>query len=120
MVSDEVVSTVIADINYFSRAAKFEKEKPFVTSFPIDGIEGACVSNHVFDVKRMKIHDVRAGFTPLLNTHGFTYLTAKTAIKRGEFDSEEIVRSHYFSELKSLLQSKFREYTAFAFFDYEV
>lgn len=52
--------------------------------------------------------------------HQFTDLTAATVIKIGDFNPDEVVRSHYFSELKSLLHSKFREYAAFAFFDYEV
>jgi hypothetical protein len=120
MASEKADESIVAAINYFSRDAKFEYEKPYVTSFPVDGIEGACVTNHMFDVKQMEIYDVRAGFTPQLDVHGFVYLTAPTAMKPADFDSDAIVRGRYFSELKSILHSAFPEYITLAFFDYEV
>lgn len=120
MCSFPVPSEVSTNINYFSRRAKFDHEKPFVTSFPVDGIKGATITNHEFDTHLTTVKNARGQFCPKLNIHGFTYLSAPTSMSLDDFDKRSVVQEKYFPELKGLLKSTFPEYTAFAFFDYEV
>jgi hypothetical protein len=47
MASEESPQTVIAKIHYFSRNTKFDTEKSYVTSFPVEGIEADNIAHHL-------------------------------------------------------------------------
>ncbi|KAJ5726211.1 uncharacterized protein N7483_007568 [Penicillium malachiteum] len=102
MCTNHFPSEVSAKLNYFSRNPRFEHEKPFVTSFPVDEIEGAAITNHEFDTRLTKVRNIRGQSLPSLNTHGFTYLTSPTLMTLAEFDESVIVREKYFPELKDI------------------
>ncbi len=110
---------VTANINYFSRDVKFRHEKPYVTSFPVDNIEVARVSNHENTAVAVAIRDLRDVPTPSLDVQGFTVLTAPTSLSYADFANRETVRSKYFAELRDILKQAFPKYQTLVFFDHE-
>ncbi|PVH71860.1 hypothetical protein DL98DRAFT_553444 [Cadophora sp. DSE1049] len=121
MVSSGISTDARANISYFSSDAKFNLEKPYTTSFPVDDIAGASVSNHEWTQVEGAIRDLREhDLSPQLDSHGFTILPSKTTMTFDDFKSRDIVEERYFPELASLMQQHFPQYKTFAFFDYAI
>ncbi|KAK3984185.1 hypothetical protein QBC44DRAFT_337448 [Cladorrhinum sp. PSN332] len=111
---------VTAVINYFSRDPKFQREKPYVTSFPVDDIEGASVSNHENEPVPVNMSDIRGLPPPSLDREGFTILESPTSLTYDDFANRELVRSQYFAELREMLKKAFPHYRTLVFFDHEI
>lgn len=111
---------VETEIGYFSRDPKYDTEKPYVTSFPVDNFPGAKVNNHEWVFYKSVVGDVRDKFTPSLDIQGFQYLNWKTEIGRPDFEVDETVKSRYYSELAEMIKQAFPRYKKLAFFDYAV
>jgi hypothetical protein len=116
-----MVKDMAASLNYFSRDSKFQLEKPYVTSFPVDGIQDAKVSNHENTAVEVFIRDLRGvATTPSLDKGGFCVVMAPTTPSYDDFNSRDKIRSVYFPELRKMLKALFPHYSKFAFFDFEV
>ena len=75
---DRLLST---EIVYFSRDERYDNEKPYITSFPVDQLDGAKIDNHKFDHVPVTVQDMRGQFTPKLDVNGFCFVE-QPAIKR--------------------------------------
>lgn len=110
-----------AVINYFARDPKFLNEKPYVTSFPVEDINDAEVSNHANTPVKVKIQNLRILSSTSIDIEGFTYMSAPTSLSPDDFNSRDKIRTEYFHELREVLHRAFpKKYTSYAFFDYEV
>jgi hypothetical protein len=124
MAQDLPIGALRATINYFSSDPKFDREKPYVTSFPVDDIPGAKVTNHESEKQEVTVLDMRTSFEsslpPSLEREGFMYLGAASSMSEADFCSSTTIRSKYFEELRTVLHKTFPRYHAFVFFDYEI
>jgi hypothetical protein len=121
MASSNLSTDIRANITYFSSDEKFKHVKPYTTSFPVDDIPGASVSNQEWSEVEVAIQDLRVNdLSPQLDIHGFTVLKSNTALVFDDFKSRDTVEESYFPELADLVQQYFPQYKTFAFFDYEV
>ncbi|KAI1500563.1 hypothetical protein F5X99DRAFT_234224 [Biscogniauxia marginata] len=135
------------ELVYFSRDEKFLHEKPYTTAFAVDHIPGARVDNHEFERSVVRVrplsrchqrrnrlsdhvdddddggeklsrnYEMTKGLEPRLDTHGFTFVRAETALERADFDDPSIVATRYYAELAALLKREFPHYRKVAFFD---
>lgn len=111
---------VHTEVAYFSRDTKYDTEKPYTTSFPVDDIAGAKVDSHQWVFHPRTIGDVRNRFIPDLDVHGFQFIEWETGLSRTDFSIDEIVISRYYSELAEMLRKTFPRYKKLAFFDHAV
>ena len=116
---DDGVRTEIA---YFSRDGRYNVEKPYTTSFPVDGIRDpeAKVDNHRFELHLTRVQNARNTFEPVLGVHGFQFLSWTTGLARADFNSSDTIVTHYYAELATLIRSNFPQYRRVAFFDHAV
>jgi hypothetical protein len=117
--SDDTIQTEIA---YFSRDGLYDAEKPYTTSFPVDGIHDpdAKVDNHKFELHTTRVQNARAALNPVLGVHGFQFLPWPTGLARADFDSSETIVTRYYAELAALLKDNFPQYKRVAFLDHAV
>lgn len=101
MASSGVSTDVRANVTYFSGDEKFKHVKPYTTSFPVDDIPGASVSNQEWSEVEVAIQHLRGnGLSPQLDVYGFTVLKCKTALVFDDFKSirhsgEYFVQQHF-------------------------
>ncbi|KAI1760073.1 hypothetical protein GGR53DRAFT_523378 [Hypoxylon sp. FL1150] len=111
---------VETEIGYFSRNPRYNTEKPYITSFPVDDIPGAKVNNHEWVYHKTTVEDVRGKSMPSLDTQGFQYIDWKTNISRSDFELDETIGSRYYGELAEMIRQFFPRYKKLAFFDYAI
>lgn len=111
---------VETEIGYFSRDEKYDEEKPYTTSFPVDDIPGAKVDNHQWEFFPSQVRDLRSELVPELDVHGFQYVEWDTSLSRSDFALEQCVVTRYYSELAEMLKRLFPRYKKLAFFDHAV
>jgi len=107
-------------MKYFSRDNKFDDEKPFILSFPVDGIPGAVSTNHEFVHAPTRIQALRALPTPRLDTEGFTYLLLPTQLSYDDFASDENVCTTYFDEITAAIRTSFPHYKEIVYVDHQI
>ncbi|KAK7981655.1 methyltransferase [Apiospora saccharicola] len=105
------------EIVYFSRDKRYDTEKPYTTSFPVDQLEGAKIDNHQFDHVPVTVHDMRGCFTPNLNTNGFCFVDHPTTLDSRDFDDVQAVTEVYFAELADMFKKHFPQYRKISFVD---
>lgn len=115
--SEDCVET---EIGYFSRDKKYDEEKPYTTSFPVDDIPGAKVDNHQWEFFPSQVRNCRSELVPDLDVHGFQYVECDTSLSRSDFAIEQCVVTRYYSELAEMLKRLFPRYKKLAFFDHAV
>jgi hypothetical protein len=111
------VTTVM---KYFSRDDKFSKEKPFILSFPIDGIEGAVSTNHEFVHATTQIQALRALPRPNLDIEGFTYISLPTQLSYDDLALDDKVCGTYFDEITAAVRTSFPRYREIVYVDHQV
>ncbi|KAF4997491.1 hypothetical protein FGRMN_3855 [Fusarium graminum] len=71
MVKDMTGSTFVkANIPYLARDELFKHEKPYGADFAVDEIDGASITNYVFDTRPVLVHNIRLRSTAFPNGHG--------------------------------------------------
>ncbi|KAI0182113.1 hypothetical protein GGR52DRAFT_527445 [Hypoxylon sp. FL1284] len=114
--TDNIIKT---EIGYFSRSPRYDTEKPYTTSFPVDHIPGAQHNNQEWVFHNTAVEDARDE-RPELDTQGFQYLEWKTNLSRPDFKLEENIKTRYYRELAEMIKRAFPRYKKLAFFDYGV
>ncbi|KAI2616844.1 hypothetical protein GGR54DRAFT_609055 [Hypoxylon sp. NC1633] len=101
MATQGCVTTVI---KYLKPLALYQTEKPFKIAFDVSEIAEAQKTNHEFVDHHISVTDVRGTedqFT--LDKNGFQFCKLPTSLRKDDFDSDEIVRSQLYSEVKELV-----------------
>lgn len=76
-------------MTFLSRNELYGTEKPYATDFPIYGIEGTKMTNHVFETHPVTFHDARtAADSFALDQNEFCYIKAKTSLQAERATSE--------------------------------
>lgn len=126
MASTVPQNMVPRDINshvvFLSRNELYQTEKPYATDFPVDEIEGAKVSNHIFDTRPVTFHNARGVKEPFsLDRNGFCYIKAKTSLQPEDATPEwtEAMEQHM-QEIADLLHDKLPQYNEIKSMDFQV
>jgi len=107
-------------IRYLARSETYQREKPYVVTFPVTDISEAKSSNHCFQSQPCTVRDARGLGNFDLDACGFTFTEHRTLLSLEEFQSPKIVESAYYSELTQFIHSHFPQFTDLVFLDYEV
>ena len=99
-------------MTFLSRNELYQTEKPYATDFPVDDIEGAEMTNHLFDTHPVTFHDARATKVPFsLDVNGFCFVKAKTSLRAETATSERTkVMEQYMQEVADIVRETFPEY----------
>lgn len=109
-------------MTFLSRDDLYQAEKPYTTDFPVDHIEGAKITNHIFDVRPVTFHDGRVVKKPFdLDKNGFCFIEAKTSLQAEDATSERTpVMEKYMQEISDILSMKFPQYKEIKCMDFQV
>lgn len=115
-------SCVNSYMTFLSRNSLYKSEKPYTTDFPVDHIEGAEVTNHIFDTRPISFKNARVSKEPLaLDRNGFCYIKAKTSLQAADATSERNdVMEQYMKEIVGILREKFPQYREIRSMDFQV
>lgn len=126
MASTDVQNMVPQDVNsqmvFLSRNELYQTEKPYAADFPVDEIEGAKLSNHMFDTLPVTFHDARGVKQPFsLDRNGFCYIKAKTSLQPEDATPEwNETMDQYMHEVAAALQKKSSRYNEVKPMDFQV
>lgn len=68
-------------MTFLSREVLYQTEKPYATDFPVDDIDGATLTNHIFDTHAIKFHDARTAKELFsLDRNGFCFIKSRTSL----------------------------------------
>jgi hypothetical protein len=116
---DATPREVTSTMTFLARSPLFHTEKPFQTDFLVDGIPGAAMTNHVFDVRPVTFRDVRCQPPLDLDRNGVAFLKARASLTVGEATSERTpVMEKFVEEVISVLRGEFSHYTDIRFMDF--
>jgi hypothetical protein len=109
-------------MTFLSRNDLYRTEKPYATDFPVDDIEGAKMTNHIFDTHPITFLDARAVKVPFsLDRNGFCYIKAKTALQAENATSERTeVMEQYMQEIADIVGDTFPQYQEVKPMDFQV
>lgn len=109
-------------MTFLSRNELYQVEKPYTTDFPVDHIEGAEITNHLFDAQPITFHDARGVMKKFdLDRNGSRYIKAKTSLKAEDATSEPTeVMERYMQEIVDILYEKFPQYQEIKSMDFQV
>lgn len=65
------------------------------------------------------VHDVRSHGPFDLNGAGVQMMKYRTSLTREDFDFNDTVEGHYYSEIIEIVQKRFPQYSVTAFLEYE-
>ncbi|KAH6988112.1 hypothetical protein BKA56DRAFT_630060 [Ilyonectria sp. MPI-CAGE-AT-0026] len=113
---------VNSHMTFLARNKLYQTEKPYTTDFPVDDIEGAKMTNQIFDTQPVLFHDARVAKEPLtLDQNGFCFAKAKTSLKAEEATPEKTeLMEQYLQEVADILQDKFPQYKEVKSLDFQV
>lgn len=113
---------VNSHMTFLARNELYQTEKPYTTDFPVDDIEGAKMTNQIFDTQPVLFHDARVAKEPLtLDQNGFCFVKAKTSLKAEEATPEKTeLMEQYLQEVAGILQEKFPQYKEVKSLDFQV
>lgn len=97
-------------------------EKPYATDFPVDDIDGAKMTNHIFDTHPTVFHDARLVQDLFdLDQNGFCYIKAETSLQAGDATTERTeLMEQYLQEIIDVLRSRFPQYREIKSMDFQV
>jgi len=109
-------------MTFLSRNELYQTEKPYTTDFPVNDIEGAKMTNHIFDTHPITFHDARIAKEPFaLDRNGFCYIKAKTSLHAEDATSERTeLMEQYTQEIADILRDKFPQYQEIKSMDFQV
>ncbi|VUC32068.1 unnamed protein product [Clonostachys rosea] len=109
-------------MTFLSRNKLYETEKPYTTDFPVEGIDGATMTNHTFDVQSIVFHDARSAKESFeLDRDGFCYINAETSLKAEDATPEKTeMMDRYTDEVVEILRKKFPQYQEIRSMDFQV
>ncbi|KAJ3535230.1 hypothetical protein NM208_g7222 [Fusarium decemcellulare] len=105
-------ATVETTIPFLARDKRYNEEKPYGADFPIDNIEGAKITNHVFETHPVTVYDVRTRDEPLdLERNGSCFIKAKTSLMSQEASRTKTPpMTKYIDEVIDVLRRNFPQY----------
>ena len=109
-------------IPFLSRDKLYETEKPYGLDFAVDHIEGARMTNHIFDIEQVLVEDVRFLLQPLtMEANGACFIRAKTSLRAGEEAMTQTpAMRQYINEILHILRDSFPEYREIRLMDFQV
>lgn len=109
-------------MTFLARNELYQTEKPYTTDFPVDDIEGAKMTNQLFDTQPVIFHDARVAKEPLtLDQNGFCFIKAKTSLQAEDATPEKTaLMEQYLQEVADILQDKFPQYKEVKSLDFQV
>lgn len=109
-------------MTFLSKNALYQTEKPYTTDFPVDGIEGAKITNHKYDTQPVIFHDARVAKESFaLDRNGFCYIKAQTSLSDQDATPERTeLMEQYMQEITNILRDKFPQYQEIRFMDFQV
>lgn len=120
--SETVPKDVRSYMTFLSRDGLYQTEKPYATDFPVDEIDDAKMTNHIFNTRLITFHDARAAkesFT--LNQNGFCFIEAKTSLQAEDAASEKTeIMEQYMQEIVGILRTKLPQYQEIKAMDFQV
>ncbi len=119
---DGVPRDVSSRMTFLSKNELYRVEKPYATDFPVDGIEGAVMTNHTFDIEPIIFHDARFVKEPfVLDRNGFCYIKAETSLRGDDATPERTeLMEQYMQEIADILLAKFPQYREVKGMDFQV
>lgn len=113
---------VNSHMTFLARNELYQTEKPYTTDFPVDEIEGAKMTNQIFDTQPVLFHDARVAKEPLtLDQNGFCFVKAKTSLQAEEATPEKTeLMEQYLQEVADILRDKFPQYKEVKSLDFQV
>ncbi|VUC30708.1 unnamed protein product [Clonostachys rosea] len=114
--------TITSEIPFLARSDLYKTEKPYGADFPVDGIKGASITNHVFDIVPITFHDARQLNVPLsLEPNGCCFIKAKTSLVAEDATNKmNEAMSGYVQEVVDIVKRNFPQYVEVKFADFQV
>jgi hypothetical protein len=111
-----------AHIPFLSRQSLYQTEKPFGADFPVYHIDGANITNQIFDIHQVKIRDARQAPDQVnLNEHGFCCLKSKTSLRPDEAATTRTPAiEKYITEVLTFIRNEFPDYIEIRIMDFQV
>lgn len=106
-------------IHYIARTPNLDKEKAFITDFPVDHVEGAVRQNTKADHRQVLVNAIRQPDRFKLDEHGFCFLRGRQI----NLDPEKACRDKdsieqaYWYEIEAILHEQFPQYSRIECFD---
>lgn len=111
---------VQAHLPFLSREETYKRQKPYGADFPVDDIDGACMTNHVFDVQSIKVHDVRGGNDLTLERNGSCFIKGSTSLAAKDATvNHNKAMDNFIVQILSILQERFPQYTEIRHMDHQ-
>jgi hypothetical protein len=109
-------------MTFLSRHELYQTEKPYATDFPVEDIEGANMTNHIFDTRPITFHDARFVKEPFaLDRNGFCYIKVQTSLQAEDATSEKTEQMRqYMQEIADILRARFPQYQEIKAMDFQV
>ncbi|KAJ5873523.1 uncharacterized protein N7473_013396 [Penicillium subrubescens] len=109
-------------MTFLSRDKRYQTEKPYATDFPVDEIDDAKMTNHIFDTRPVIFHDARASKeTFTLDQNGFCFIEAKTSLQAEDATSERTeIMEQYMQEIVGILRTNLPQYQEIKAMDFQV
>lgn len=119
---EPVPKDVRSYMTFLSRDSLYKTEKPYATDFPVDEIDDAKMTNHIFDTRPMIFHDARpVKETFSLDQNGFCFIKAKTSLQGEDAASERTeIMEQYMQEIVDILRDKLPQYREIKAMDFQV
>jgi hypothetical protein len=121
-VPEIVPKDVRSYMTFLSRDKRYQTEKPYATDFPVDEIDDAKMTNHIFDTRPVIFHDARASKeTFTLDQNGFCFIEAKTSLQAEDATSERTeIMEQYMQEIVGILRTNLPQYQEIKAMDFQV
>ncbi|KAK1770187.1 hypothetical protein QBC33DRAFT_530329 [Phialemonium atrogriseum] len=109
-------------IPFLSKEDLYKVEKPYGADFPVDNIEGAKITNHIFDIHPVRVHDVRGSPHELdLERNGACFIKAGVSLKAEEASiTMTPAMEKYIADVLTTLQKKFPGYVEIRLMDFQI
>ncbi|CAI6089576.1 unnamed protein product [Clonostachys chloroleuca] len=116
------IQTVTSTMPFLARNDLYKIEKPYGADFPVDGIKGASITNHIFDTVPINFHDARQLSVPLtLDDNGCCLIKAKTSLVAEDATNERSESmSRFTKEVMNIVKQNFPQYVEVKFADFQV
>lgn len=109
-------------MTFLKRDELYQSEKPYATDFPVDDIEGARMTNHMFDTHPIIFYDAKMIKEPFaLDRNGFCFIKAKTSLRAEDATPERTeLMEQYTQEIADILKDRFPQYQEIKSMDFQV
>lgn len=106
---------------YLARDDQYRTIKPFGADFPVDHLNEAQITNHVFDREPIRVYDLRGGQCLDLNVNGACWIKEKTSLRAEDASPARTPEmENYLKEVQELLLKHFSQYVRIEILDYVV